>query len=121
MVPGGGRGPVRGHDHVTALRPRRSGARGCGLQYELSYTLTASVHHQNAEGLFAQITIEDAGASIQQPPSTKWLRQSLTVGHIYLLQTLDTLNETLRLGFDERLKSAEADCHRIWDHAQASP
>jgi len=43
------------------------------------------------------------------------------VGHIYLLQTLDTLNETLRLGFDERLKSAEADCHRIWDHAQASP
>lgn len=74
-------------------------------QYELSYSIAASIHHGNFEALTAHLSGLNS-LDIEQPPSLAWTRQALVSGHVYLLQALDTLNDMLSLGFDSQLRTA---------------
>ena len=116
----GKNGRVRNHWHEKSIAQMAAELDMQG-QYELAYSLASSVHHTNFEGLRAQIELQVVGASIQQPPSLKWLEQGLSAAHCYLLQALDTLNECLKLGFDKDLEAAEKACHQIWAKKSSYP
>lgn len=44
--------------------------------------------------------------NVDSLPSFEWIDFALTNGHLYLPQALDTLNDLLKLGLDERIRLA---------------
>lgn len=106
-------GRVRGHWHKKPIAQMAEDI-GMKAQYDLPYSYASSLHHSNFEGLTAQFLISEDGASMQQPPSLRFLKEALSAGHAYLLQTLLTLNEGLSLEFENDLKEAETSFHNIW-------
>lgn len=83
-------------------------------QYELPYSLAVSIHHGNFEALAAHLSGNGSALDVDSPPSLEWIPQALVSGHVYLLQALDTLNDLLKLGFDERLRSAGEEFKQVW-------
>ena len=83
-------------------------------QYDLSYSLAASIHHGNAEAVIAHLSGRADAVELDQPPSLVWIDQALMSGHIYLLQALDTLNDQFNLGFDADLKRADTRFQSVW-------
>jgi uncharacterized protein DUF5677 len=82
-------------------------------RYELDYSIAASIHHGNFEAMVSHISRKEA-LDVDSPPSLTWIKQALATGHVYLLQALDTLNELLKLGFDEKLRLAGEEFARVW-------
>jgi len=90
---------------------------GRAAQYEVSYSLAASIHHGNFEAMTAHLSGDKAKLDIEQPPqppSLEWLNQALASGHVYLLQALDTLNDHFELGYDSQLKEAGEVFTKVW-------
>jgi hypothetical protein len=87
---------------------------GRGEQYEIPYSLAASIHHGNFEAMTAHLSGDKTQLDIDQPPSLEWITQALISGHVYLLQALDTLNDFFKLGFDTQLKEANQEFQRVW-------
>lgn len=83
-------------------------------QYELPYSIAASIHHGNFEALTAHLSGDATALDIDSPPSLEWIPQALVSGHTYLLQALDTLNDLLKLGFDDRLRLAGEEFVAVW-------
>lgn len=88
-------------------------------QYEVPYSLAASIHHGNFEALTAHLSGDRSALDVDSPPSLEWIQQALASGHVYLLQALDTLNDLLKLGFDERLRLAGKEFEKIWQEPHA--
>jgi hypothetical protein len=88
---------------------------GRAAQYEISYTLTASIHHGNFEAMIANLSGDKTQIDIEQPPSLEWINQALASGHVYLLQALDTLNDYFKLGYDPQLKEAGQTFTQVWN------
>jgi hypothetical protein len=87
---------------------------GRAAQYEISYSLAASIHHGNFEAMTAHLSGDKAKLDIDQPPSLEWVNQALASGHVYLLQALDTLNDCFKLGYDSQLKEAGEVFQKVW-------
>ncbi len=87
---------------------------GRSEQYETSYSLGASIHHANFEGALAYVQVQDANVTFDAPPSMAWIPEALIAGHICLLQALDTLNDCLKLGFDDKIKAAADEFKKVW-------
>jgi uncharacterized protein DUF5677 len=83
-------------------------------QYEMTYSLAASIHHGSFEALMAHLSGDGSEFDVDSPPSLEWIDQALLDGHLYLLQALDTLNDLLKLSFDERLRLAGEDFQEVW-------
>jgi hypothetical protein len=83
-------------------------------QYEMPYSLAASIHHGNFEALIGHLSRNGETLDIDQPPSLAWVNQALVSGHVYLLQALDTLNDFFKLGFDSRIKQAGEAFRKVW-------
>jgi hypothetical protein len=83
-------------------------------QYDLAYSLGASMHHVNAEGLLAYVDASQPLLLYDAPPSMAWVAQALVSAHVYVLLVLDTLNDCCNLGFDERLKKAGEALVSVW-------
>lgn len=83
-------------------------------QYELPYSIAASVHHGNFEALVAHLREGSTALDIESPPSLKWTDKALLSGNTYLHQALVTLNESLKLGFEGTLSRASEDFARVW-------
>jgi len=62
-------------------------------QYELPYSIAASMHHSNFEAMLSHIKGKGNTLSVEELPSMKWVMQALISGHVYLLQALETLQE----------------------------
>jgi hypothetical protein len=110
-------GKIRGswNKHSIASMAQKIGR---GLQYEIAYSLAASIHHGNFEAMVAHLSGSEAALDIDQPPSLRWIKQALASGHVYLLQAFYTLNEFFSLGFDARLDAAGAAFEKVWRQAQ---
>lgn len=83
-------------------------------QYEISYSIAASIHHGNFEAMIAHLSGGKEILEIEQPPSLEWIAQALMSAHICLLHALDTLNDCFALGFDQRLKEASETYAKVW-------
>lgn len=83
-------------------------------QYEIAYSLAASIHHGNFEAMIAHFSGDEASIDIDQPPSLRWIKPALASGHVYFLQALATLNEFFNLGFEPRLTAAGAAFENVW-------
>jgi hypothetical protein len=83
-------------------------------QYDLPYSIAASMHHGNFEAMVSYVGRERTRLYIDQPPSMNWIPQAFISGHVYLLQALDTLNDSFQLGFDTRLKAAYEAFEETW-------
>ncbi len=95
---------------------------GRAAQYEISYSLAASIHHGNFEAMTANLSGDKAQIDIEQPPSLEWVNQALASGHVYLLQALDTLNDCFKLEFDSQLQEAGQTFTKVWNEKRpASP
>jgi hypothetical protein len=106
-------GTVRNQWNKRSIR-RMAVATGREKQYDLSYSISASVHHSNFEAMLSHVKAKDSGFSIEELPSMKWVMQALVSGYVYLFQALGTLNTCLQLGFDERLEGMQARLRTIW-------
>jgi hypothetical protein len=93
---------------------------GRGQQYEMPYSLAASIHHGDFEAIIAHLSGDEARLDIDQPPSLAWVKEALVSGHVYLLQAVDTLNDFFGLGFDSRLKAAGEAFEKVWRKAATS-
>src|SRR6266851_1412780 len=89
-----------------------------GQQYEIPYSIAASIHHGNFEAMIAHLSGDKTQFDIESPPSLPWVKQALVSGHVYLLQVLNTLNTFFDLGFD--LKSAGEEFENVWRKAATS-
>lgn len=107
------RGKVRNswNKHPISHMAEKIGRRD---QYDLAYSVATSVHHGNFEGMTAHFSGSKSALDFDSPPSLAWVRQALVSGHTYLLQALHTLNDLLRLGFDERLRRAGEEFENVW-------
>jgi hypothetical protein len=83
-------------------------------QYELPYSIAASMHHGNFEAMLSHIKGDENKLSIEELPSMKWVMQALISGHVYLLQALESLNECVQLGYNQRLEAANARFQTVW-------
>lgn len=83
-------------------------------EYELPYSLSASIHHSNAEGLLAHIDYENGKLVFDAPPSLEWIPEALLMAHTNLLTAVDTLNDACNLGFTDKLKAAVESFHKAW-------
>jgi len=83
-------------------------------EYELPYSLGASLHHSNAEGLLAYLDHRDGKIVLDSPPSFEWVPEALLMAHTNLLTALDTLNDACDLGFTDKLKAAVESFHKVW-------
>jgi Family of unknown function (DUF5677) len=83
-------------------------------QYDLVYSLACSLHHANFEGLMGHCDRKDDQLKMDGPPSFAWTSAALITAHTYLLFALDTLNECIKLSFDEKLKAASKDFDAVW-------
>lgn len=81
-------------------------------QYKIPYSLAASIHHGNFEGMIAHLSGDETELNIESPPSLAWVKQALVSGHVYLLQALNTLNTFFDLGFD--LNAAGEEFEKVW-------
>jgi len=97
------------HRHPISFMAEKVGRKD---QYDV-YSLKASIHHGNFEGLMAYLSGRTT-LEIDQPPSLTSISQALVAGHGYLLQTLETLNDMLNLGFESKLKTAVAEFSNVW-------
>ena len=106
-------GKVRNHwnKHPMAFMAQQIGR---SQQYEVPYSLAASIHHGNFEAMISHLSGDEASIDIDQPPSLRWLNQALASGHVYFLQALATLNEFFNLGFELRLSAAGAAFEGVW-------
>jgi hypothetical protein len=111
------RGKVRNHWNKNSVG-RMAGAIGREKQYELSYSIAASMHHGNYEGMLTHIKRKQNKLTVEELPSMEWVMQALISGHIYLLQALETLNNCVQLGFDKHLEGAVARFHTVWKPVQ---
>jgi len=93
---------------------KMASAVGREQQYELAYSLAASIHHGNVEAMLAHIEADKNRLSIAELPSLEWIKQALISGHVYLLQALSTLNDCLRLGFHGHMKAANEKFQDAW-------
>jgi hypothetical protein len=93
---------------------------GRSQQYELPYSLAASIHHGNFEAMVAHLSGDKSELDIEQPPSLKWVKQALLSGHVYLLQALDKINDSFRLGFDSQLQAASTAFHKAYGTVQTA-
>lgn len=84
-------------------------------QYKIPYSLAASIHHGNFEGMIAHLSGDETELIIESPPSLVWVKQALVSGHVYLLQALNTLNTFFDLRFD--LEAAGNDFEKVWRKA----
>jgi hypothetical protein len=91
---------------------------GRGEQYEIPYSLAASIHHGNFEAMIAHLSGDDTQIEIDSPPSLAWVKQALVSGHVYLLQALNTLNTFFDLGFD--LEAMGKQFENVWRKHAAS-
>jgi hypothetical protein len=107
------KGKVRGqwNKHPISQMASKIGRKD---QYEKVYSLLASIHHGNFEAMTAHLSSDRAALDIDSPPSLAWINQALVSGHVYLLQALDTMNDLLKLGFDERLRLAGEEFQEVW-------
>jgi len=98
-------GRIRGqwHRHPISQMAEKIGRKD---QYDKIYPLLASIHHGNFESLTAHLSGDGSELDVDSPPSLEWISQALVSGHVHLLQALDTLDDLLKLGFDERLRLA---------------
>ena len=87
-------------------------------QYKIPYSLAASIHHGNFEGMIAHLSGDETQVEIESPPSLAWVKQALVSGHVYLLQALNTLNTFFDLGFD--LQAAGEQFEKVWRKAPTS-
>jgi hypothetical protein len=87
---------------------------GRGKEYDLTYSLSSSMHHANAEGILAHVKAKRDTFALDAPPSEAWVREALGSAHVCMLLALDTLNECCALGFKEEIKAAEARFHGVW-------
>jgi uncharacterized protein DUF5677 len=110
-------GKVRGHwnRHSISYMAHKIGR---GEQYEIPYSLAASIHHGNFEAMIAHISGDETQIEIESPPSLQWVNQALVSGHVYLLQALNTLNTFFDLGFDLELAGNEFE--NVWRKAATS-
>ena len=83
-------------------------------QFESPYSVAASMHHGNLEGMLTHIKGKKEELSIEELPSMEWVKEALISGHLYLLQSLETLNNCVQLGFDKRLEAANEEFRRVW-------
>jgi hypothetical protein len=110
-------GRVRERWHKKSIRQMAAEV-GRLEQYELTYSYGASIHHSSAEGVLAYLEGKSGELILDAPPSMEWIPEALIAGHTYTLQALDTLNESLKLGFDEQIKSAAAAFKEVWSRKQ---
>jgi hypothetical protein len=89
-----------------------------GEQYEIPYSLAASIHHGNFEAMIAHLSGDGTQLEIDSPPSLAWVKQALVSGHVYLLQALNTLNTFFDLGFD--LEAMGKQFENVWRKHAAS-
>jgi hypothetical protein len=113
------RGKTRNHwnKHSVASMARKVGRE---QQYEVPYSLAASIHHGSFEALIAHMSGDETQLDIDQPPSLRWIAQALVSGHVYLLQALDTLNSFFKLGFDSQIREAGDAFERVWRKAPSA-
>lgn len=86
-------------------------------QYNKVYRIGASMHHGNAEALLSHTENLPEGKIkfvVDDIPSFKWVLQALVSGHVYLLQSLETFEESLCLGFGEPIASANRVFQSVW-------
>ena len=89
-------------------------------QYETPYSLAASIHHGSFEGIAVHVSMEGDSMSLCERPSLAWVAQALVSAHVYILQVLDTLNDSLHGGFDERIKAATEEFQRVWKNEKSA-
>jgi hypothetical protein len=106
-------GVVRNQWNKKSIR-RMAVETGREKQYELPYSMAASMHHSNFEAMLSHTKGEENTLSIEELPSMKWVLQALLSGHVYLLQALSTLNSCLQLGFDGRIGVAGKRANIVW-------
>jgi len=104
-------GKVRGHWNRHSIS-HMAHKIGRGEQYEIPYSIAASIHHGNFEAMIAHISGDETQIEIESPPSLHWVNQALVSGHVYLLQGLNTLNTFFDLGFD--LHAAGEQFEKVW-------
>lgn len=83
-------------------------------QFELPYSIAASMHHGNFEAMLSHLGSDEENISFDEPPSHSWVKQALASGHVYLLQALDTLDTFLELGCAERIEKSGREFERVW-------
>ena len=83
-------------------------------QYETPYSLAASLHHGNFEGIAAHLHVHGDVVSLRAHPSLDWIPQALVSAHVYMLQALESLNNSLSGGFDERIRVAVEELENVW-------
>lgn len=106
-------GTVRNQWNKNSIH-QMAAAIGREKQYESPHSLAASIHHSNYEAMLSHIKRKENTLSIEALPSMEWVEQALASGPVYRLQTLETLNTCVQLGFDKRLEAAEARFHTAW-------
>lgn len=82
--------------------------------YELPYSIACSIHHASFEGMLSYFEGKGSDVSFGAPPSLEWVPDALIFGHECLLQALDTLNDCLKLGLDEKIKGATERYQQVW-------
>ena len=106
-------GQVRNRWHRKSIQQMAKEI-GRGEQYDTPYGLAASVHHSSFEGMATHLDGNDQGVQFVDRPSLAWVAQALISAHVYVLQALETLNDAITLGFDERLSEALAGLKSVW-------
>jgi Family of unknown function (DUF5677) len=89
-------------------------------EYDLVFGLGSSIHHANAEGLSAGITVENGEIIFDTPPSEAWLTAAPIAGHTNLLSALRTLDESCKLDYSRALTKEEQDFRKVWGSIQPS-
>jgi hypothetical protein len=87
---------------------------GRSQQYELIYSVCSSLHHANYEGLSGYAEVKDGDLAFDGPPSMAWTSEALRCAHSYSVLTLNTLNESCHLGFEEKMNAAGKQFICVW-------
>jgi hypothetical protein len=106
-------GTIRSRWHRKSIAQIAEAA-GRKQQYEMVYSLAASIHHASPEGLLAYFEGRGVDVTFGAPPSMDWIGQALISRHTCLLQALDTLNECCKLGLDDKIKAAAKKFQEVW-------
>jgi len=106
-------GTIRSRWHRKSIAQIAEAA-GRKQQYEMVYSLAASIHHASPEGLLAYFEGRGGDVTFGAPPSMDWIGEALISGHTCVLQALETLNECCKLGFDNHIKAAGETFQRVW-------
>jgi hypothetical protein len=83
-----------------------AGKVGRTAQYEISYSLAASIHHGNFEAMTAHLSGNKAQLDIEQPPSLEWVNQALA-------------SDRFKLGYDSQLKEAGDAFKKVWSEKRS--